>query len=340
MTATTAFRQAFLDGSSQRAESVGEVAHGRYDLVVMTSSWDARSVSLVEAQIEAAHGIGVFFSNRGVLGFRDEHDPQVSAFLEQCCGQVAAIEGPSESLDFLWQQIWLAVSAAYIDVGRPLDVLLDLSTSPRYYALALFACGMRSGVLSSLTCFYAEGEYPEATNGAQEQFTEGRWETRHVPGLAGTADPGNKRLYVVSVGFEGSKTYRVVSSDDPDRVRVLFPQPGVKPEYVDRTRQNNRLLLADFGVQDADMVVAPAGDAIAAWQALALSELAGPGDNPSYLCSGTKPHALAMAIHALVEDRPTVLYAKPASHKEARTRPLGVYWSYRIDDLTSPRTGP
>jgi hypothetical protein len=261
----------------------------------------------------------------------------VQGFLEGCCDSTRLIERESEDLVGLWEELWVATWEAYASVGRPLDVLLDLSTCPRYYAMAFLAQGFSEGIVGRLTCFYAEGRYPpDPKELAVDQFTAGKWETHSVPGLAGTADPGSRRLYVVSVGFEGSKTFRAVSSDDPDRVVVLFPNPGVDPSYPERTREKNRLLFAEYGIEERQLINAPAGDAIKAWQALAAAAPAGEDENPFYLCCGTKPHSLAMALHGLITERATVLYAKPAGHKEIQIEPSGVYWSFRLEDVTLP----
>jgi hypothetical protein len=333
----SSYRQAHLQGESQRASEVPGLVDGEYDLLVMTSSWDSRCLCLLDADIRATAGIGVYFENRGKLGLRDVHDPKVHAYLETHCRELDEFTKPSEALDDLWGALWLATCKAYARIKRPLHVLLDLSTCPRYYAMAFLAQGMRQGVLASLTCLYAEGEYPPpSVEDPGEEFTAGRWETRSVPMLVGTADPGNKRLYVVSVGFEGPKTFRAVSSDDPDRVVVLFPDPGVRAEYPQRTRDKNDLLFKEFGIDESRVLRAPAGDAIDAWRCLNEANVAREDENPFYLCSGTKPHALAMAIHGLLTDRPTVLYAKPVGHKETQILPLGVYWSFRIEDLAMP----
>jgi hypothetical protein len=331
------FRQAYLQGESRSSGRVDDLASGKYDLLIATSSWDRRCVSLLEAEISAAHGIGVFFENRGKLGLRDEHDPAIESFLKTSCREITRIEKPSEDLVGLWQQLWTATLNCYRQQRHPLHVLLDLSTCPRYYAMAFLAQGLHQGILASLTCFYAEGIYPpDPTENPGDQFTAGRWETRSVPMLAGTADPGNDRVFVVSVGFEGPKTFRVVSSDDPDHVVVLLPDPAVQKDYVDRTRKSNRLLFEEYGVGEKETLRAPAADAIAAWKTLSEANLGKDDVNLFYLCSGTKPHSMAMALHAQVEQRPTVLYPKPVGHRETEIAPSGTYWAYVIRDLALP----
>jgi hypothetical protein len=310
---------------------------GEYDLLVMAASWDSRCLCLLRADVRARCGIGVFFENRGVLGLRDAHDPKIRAYLSERCNSVHEIEHASEDLEGLWQELWKAAWEAYAQVGRPLRLLLDLSTCPRYYAMALLAGGFRKGIIAALTCFYSEGRYPEPNEtNTHEQFTTGRWKTQDVPYLTGTADPGNRRFYVVSVGFEGSKTYLAVSNNDAERVMILFPRPGVRPDYPERTRRSNEILYEEYGLDESSEIAAPAGDGIAAWAALAGANPTRPDENPFYLCCGTKPHSIAMAVHALIDERVTVLYARPGSHKEAAINPLDSYWALRIQDLSLP----
>ena len=87
-------------------------------------------------------------------------------------------------------------------VGRPLDVFIDLSTTPRYLTLGVLGVGLRSGMVRSLTYGYSEGTYIASDN-KQELFTEGGWAAVAIPGLEGGWDPHKTRHYVVSVGFEG-----------------------------------------------------------------------------------------------------------------------------------------
>ena len=54
-----------------------------------------------------------------------------------------------------------------------------------------------------------------------------------------------------------------------------------------------------------------------------------------YLCSGTKPHALALALRALCIGSPTVMYNLPERHSFVEVEPSGVYWTYGIEDLAT-----
>jgi hypothetical protein len=334
------FRRAWLHATSEQDDDPTQLIAGHFDLLVTTASWDSRCLCLIDCEVTADSAVGVFFTNRGEGTLRDKHDPQVQSFLERAGSQVTSIHRGSDELDDLWGDLWNAITDA-ADVARsPLRVLLDLSTCPRYFAMALIAAGFRSHLVGELIVFYAEGKYPPPTDeDPHEPFTHGRWETVPVPLLEGQADPGLPRHYVVSVGFEGSKTVRAVSSEGADNVTVLFPRPGVAREYEKRTMDENRILLDDFGIDEDEVIAAPAGDSVATWRALDERRHLWTCDDAFYLPAGTKPHAIGMALDAMLGGDVSVMYAKPATHKETAIEPLGHYWRFTIRDLTSRGNG-
>lgn len=335
----TEYRRAWLYGASEQGDTPSELIDGHYDLLMTTASWDSRCLCLLGCDVTADSAVGVFFSNRGEGALRDSHDPKIEEFLARAAEKSTSIRRGSDELEDLWADLWKAVEDAAGAAGRPLRVLLDLSTCPRYFAMALIAGGFRSHLVGELVVFYADGKYPARTeDDPHEPFTYGRWDTVPVPLLEGQANPGLPRHYVVSLGFEGSKTVRAVSSEGADNVTVVFPRPGVAAEYEERTMQENRILLADFGIAEDDVIFAPAGDAVATWRALTEHRARWTSDDALYLPAGTKPHAVAMALDAMLGGDVSVMYAKPATHKETAIEPLGHYWRFTIRDLTAVRS--
>lgn len=332
----TSYRDGWMLGHSKSSASPQDVVGGHYDVVVMTASWDSRCTCLTDADVTATVGIGIFFESRGSGALRDAHDPIVSQYLESRSAEFVRLTRASEDTDGLWHELWARVQRAAQACGRPIRVLLDLSTCPRIYAMALIGNGFRSQLVAEMTVFYAEGAYPaRPVDEPHEVFTAGRWQTVPVPGLEGDSQPSKPRRYVVSVGFEGSKTMRAVSSEGADFVSVLFPRPGVREDYEERTWDDNQELLEEFGVSGDDVLDAAAGDAITAWRRLAEAAGRWSADDLFYLPCGPKPHAVGMALHSLTSGTASVMYAKPASHKEAETTALGKYWAYELRDVTS-----
>jgi hypothetical protein len=246
--------------------------------------------------------------------------------------------GSSRAIQSLWKTLREYLFAMYQAVGRRLRLFIDLSTCPRYLSLGV-ACNMlSSGLASHVTVFYAEGNYSEDSSeeSRHELFTKGGWDAIPIPSLEGEWAPNKRRAYLVSVGFEGSKTLRLISREEPDDIYVLFPDPGVKLEYVQRAREQNKTLMSLLPDPSHDVIRAAAGDAIDAWKQLDVASREQPSEqNVYYVCCGTKSHSLALALRALVLRYPAVLYILPDQHKVAETHPLGVYWRFDIKDVTA-----
>lgn len=309
---------------------------GSFDLVVVTSSWDERALVVPSLPLAMDVAVVVTFENRGSSGRRETHDAELMAWSEEHASEVRAVHGASENILTMWRQLQSMIAECRKAAARPLRVMFDLSTCPRYLALAALQACIGTGVASEIVFTYAEAQYPveEKPIDRYEMFTSGRWETLAVPGLVGRYDPALARHYVVAVGFEGSKTRRVVMRADPDKVTALFPDPAVEPAYVKRTMANNLPMFTEWGIAEGDLVRAGAADVIGAAQALVSSGVLVSEANLFFLCAGTKPHALAMGLLALTVGTPAVLYVKPASHKEVHITPRGTYWTYTVTDVT------
>ncbi|MCH8043055.1 MAG: hypothetical protein IID44_04990 [Planctomycetes bacterium] len=332
------FRHGFLRGKSRRSESVPDLARGEFDYALFSSSWDKRCLSVTCAtELRAANCSVVIPDLRDVSGLMDKHDPLLLQFASKI-GKCKELRGDSRDVDGLWNQLLQHVLDVHRELARPLRIFIDLSTCPRFLSLGLLSQAVLSGIASEVTVFYSEGDYPEeeSEEDQHELFTAGGWDAVPVPGLEGEWDPDKKRAYLVSVGFEGSKTLRLVSRKEPDEVSLLFPDPGVKPEYVDRTRKRNAPLIKRFRIPDDRIIRSDAGDAIEAWKRLEEASIERPDEqNVYYVCCGTKPHSLALALRALTLRYPALLYIVPDRHRVVDVDALGVFWRFDLVDMSS-----
>jgi hypothetical protein len=213
---------------------------------------------------------------------------------------------------------------------------MDLSACPRYYSLGVAAAAFAQRIAYELTFFYAEAAYTVGGKKDSPVFTDGRWATVAIPFLSGLFDPGKKTFYLVSVGFEGEKTFRAVSRADPDRVSILFAKPGFQPSYEKLALRANRDLIREFVVPKRQIINAPGADAIAAWKTLDEKGFdSEKSENCFYMCCGTKTHALALALSAIASGYPAVLYNVPEEHHVHATKASGVYWTYVLRDMTA-----
>lgn len=337
MQARTAFRKAFISGESFSSDSISELAAGEYDLLLVASSWDSRSISIVAAsEVQAQLGLGVFCEARDTQGLRDRHDVALSEYGRSKCRRFEHVEGSSTHVDAIWLQLKRHIADLHHKKGSPLKVLIDLSACPRYFSLGVVALCLTQRFTSNIRVLYAEGRYPASDHQLEYAFTGGRWKIAAIPYLEGICDPGKDRFYLVSVGFEGRRTLRAVSQADPDRVSALFPDPGGTPEYVKRTERNNAQLLRQFRVPPEQVIRVHSADAMEAWKTLDNAAIdIRSTENPYYLCSGTKPHALALALRALALESPAVLYNIPEEHKVHATTPSGTFWRFDIRDVSA-----
>jgi len=334
------FSSGFLFGESILSDNVDNVVWGEYDIVIMTSSWDRRSICMTASTgLKSKHAIYLFFENRDTQGLRDQHDKVIGAYLEKVSRSNASlITGRSEDVEEMWAKIFRKIIEIHRQIVRPLNILLDLSACPRYYALAVLGNCIRRGLAAKITFFYSEGTYQAFTKETEViefSFTKGRWQTVPIPSLEGSCDPEKDKYFLVSVGFEGNKTMRVLHREDPDRISLLFPDPGTKPEYVSIAEVQNRNIVDEFNIPADQVVRVHAGDAIGAWKGLTEANLERSTENIHYLCCGTKPHALGLGLRALSLGNPTVYYNVPESHPVTNVYPSGLYWSFIIKDLSA-----
>jgi hypothetical protein len=328
-----------LRGSSYSSTSATQLYCGDYDLAILVSSWDTRSVCVSQAErFKAGLCVVTLFTYRDRLGLRDRHDADLLAFAQRCAPEVCEIRGDSLDLENTWSQLLRSMVAHRHRTKRPLHIFVDASACPRYYLLAIVATALSSGLAARVSVTYAEGRYPAKTTNSSEDisFTHGQWKSVAIPTLEGKYSPGLKRFLLVSIGFEGWKTIRAVSRADPDRVSILHGKPGTTTEYADRALQDNADLIQYYRIPPEQILCAPAGDAIAAWKTLSASAIERPEENAYFLCSGTKPHSLGLGLRALCLRSPAVLYNLPEAHHVVEIEPNGKFWRFDIESLTVP----
>jgi hypothetical protein len=281
----------------------------------------------------------LLFSLRDESGFRDQHEERIFQFLAEHSDSICRVIGDSVEVSPTWDDLWRRVRDAAKREGRALKILVDLSACPRYYTIGTMAACIRLGIASTITFFYAEGIYApqeHALPSLDYPFSAGQWHSMPVPFLEGDYIPYKRRFVLVSVGFQGVKTHRALIREDPDRVSILFPKPGVEPSYEQEAEQRSAPIMAEFKVGPDQVINAPANDAIAVWKELARVAPERPqSENAIYLCCGTKPHSLGLAFRALCLGYPTVMYNVPQKYGFVDVRPRGTYWTYTLTDLSA-----
>jgi len=327
-----------VNGESFVGNDFDDLHQGNYDFALLSSSWDRRSACVAGAKHLTFNSAAVLFpEHRDAEGLRDTHDLELSNFVSKNAKIALRISANTGDLRDAWSQIQNALFAA-LDVSKrrhPAKIFLDLSSCPRYLSLGLVRLCINSGLVSELDIAYAEGAYPRAPTSYMDMdeisFREGEQQAIAVPGYLGDFEPWRKKFYLVSIGFDGWKTLRLVIAKEPDRLMLLEPIPAVDPSYEGRTKAANQALVDRFGLVEKERIRARAGDAIAAWSAISTKSLENPDQhNIFYLCSGNKPHSLALALRAISRNAATLLYNRPTRHAPVNVKPNGVFWKYSI----------
>jgi hypothetical protein len=334
------YGQRHLFGTSQCSVQAASLLSGDFDLALLAPSWDHRSECITECEgLSIGEAIVLLFSLRDEFGLRDQHEKRIIEFLGEHSSSIYRVGGDSVQVGSMWGDLWRRVREAAKTKGGALKLLVDLSACPRYYTIGTMAACIRLGIASTITFFYAEGIYaPQefALPYLDYPFSAGQWHSVPVPFLEGDYIPYKRRFVLVSVGFQGVKTHRVLVREDPDRVSILFPKPGVEPLYEEEAGRRNAPMMVEFRVGPEQVINAPANDAIAVWKELARVAPERPqSENAIYLCCGTKPHSLGLALRALCLGYPTVMYNVPEKYGFVDVRPRGTYWTYTLRDLSA-----
>lgn len=332
----TECRYGFLDVSQKFSENPSDIFTGDFDVVLVIPSWDPRSTELTKGSIQSAVTIIPRLENRGSSGRRDVNEKTLIDFMRLTSRELRIIDVSSENVEATYQNVFNHFKQLVSQEGRPLKVFIELTTCPRYLSLGIVATLLKKGWAHEINLSYTGGTYSDEPNGDsfEDVFTVGRWSAIAIPGLEGRHDPGKHRSYLVSVGFEGTKTYRFLASAEPDRVAVLFPNPGVLSDYASRAREANKELFDQFG---SDFSINAGGaNLVETLNALESAGFEKPDkENLFYLTCGSKPQSLALALRAFHLKVPAVLYPVPVQHRETNVDSLHMHWVYRIRDTSS-----
>jgi hypothetical protein len=332
------WRRGHIEICQQRR--VSERLEARGDLLILTSSWERRCVEVARVgHGRYAAAAVILFAEKGTSGRRDDHDADLVSLATEHADSVTAIGLHSVSdIESLRNALTNVVAHTRIALGRPIDVVVDVSCLPKYFMLTLMGYCVSSGSVGSLQLLYAEGRYaPSDVNTSlslDHAFTEGAWRSLPVPYLEGGLLPDKKVEVLASIGFETFQARKLIRGYEADRHHLVTPYPGFSPEYSDQSEKEAKALAANLDLNDSGILRCPAGDA-AATADIVVDIL----DQSSRfkqvgLCLGTKPHAIGFGIAALIRPDFTLVCRMPDRYVETETPATGTMWSYELRDLS------
>lgn len=310
------------------------------DLLVLTSSWERRclEVGRVRHDRYAAAAV-VTFAEEGTSGRRAEHDAELARLAANHAESVTDLGQHSVSDVESWRNSLAEfVAGTRIALGRPLDIVVDVSCLPKYYMLTLMGYCMSSGSVRSMRLLYAEGRYAPSDGNTSlapdHAFTEGAWRSLPVPYLEGRLSPDKKVEVVASIGFETFQARKLIRVYEAERHRLVTPYPGFSPEYGDQSEKEAKALATNLDLDEREVLRCPAGDAAAAADIVVdLLDRCGRFKEVG-LCLGTKPHAIGFGVAALIRPDFTLVCRMPDRYVETETPATGVMWSYELRDLS------
>jgi len=331
------FREDFLSAQSFRGTDRNKIVAGAYEVAILAVSWDRRCLSLAQATAwSAKRGVLIVQSIVDPEGLCEDHKKRLQQLLHERCETLEIINGPEAGFDGVWDCLYAIGVEEAKRKSNPSVFLLDLSAMSRYYSTGLLAMIVRLGLAARTDCFYAEGRYDAKHAVGEVVFSGGKWRRKAVPFLDGHSNPSLGWYYVVAAGFDGKWIKKILLQEEPDRVGILVPIPGVARAYEQRCLDEIEPIIKEFIVPPEFITRAHAGDAVEAWQKLtALNHERWEHEQIAYLCCGTKPHAVAMALRALVHRFPAVLYFLPEKYAVIPVEETGVFWRYSIVDHSS-----
>jgi hypothetical protein len=301
----------------------GSVTLPQVDVLLCAGTWDRRSISVTEIGLpdEIPYVVLLRYADRGTSGRVDQYESVLYRYMASVSlNAPVVVDVDSRDLVAAWLAVRGAIVGIYESLGRPLKVGIDLNSVPRYVVLSLLGYGFRTGLISDLSALYSAAKSYESISG-RTSFTEGSWRPRAVPTLGEGVTSSARSLVVISAGFEGEHTRRLVNALEPDQVIIALSE-GIDEEHDRASRKASVRVAEEYLVGDSGIVFLPAFDVKSSLTTLhdVLMERIQASSIPtavSFVLCGTKISAFAMGIYALDGPVAQVYYSDPERRLEA-----------------------
>lgn len=313
---------------------------GAWDVVLTAVSWETRGATT--ARFLAAQGKTVkvfrFLSTSSEMSERK--DIALRTISDECGNNIEVVElGPSRSSEQNFVTLGNLVEGEYQRKGRPLTVLIDSTCLPKKYLLFLLGACFRKEWAARVAVLYAEGRYAEPMKrsalggGPRGYISEGDWSSVQVPYLESSSYAPRTRDVVVSLGSEVGMAIPLVERLVPRR-RLTLIQITDDESRVPRGRLDNERKYVDILLQQPDATARhyDLNDAVSvARDVLGMCQGA-----TTCVAVGSKPHALALGVAALADDRIEVVCRVPGGYVVADVEATGQVTMYSIEDRFEP----
>ncbi len=331
---------------TERFSATKEHPEDAFDLAVVVASWDSRCLEVTKLPITAKRVLLVDFKNKGETGRSNKHKNHLSSWAESIAEYVSECEIDSLAVaDSV--RVWKNTLSKET---RPGDrIFVDVSSFPKSHMLTLFGILLRATIIKDISLFYAEADYvlepvssPVVTvsddgtltlasrTASGFSLTSGAWSTMTIPYLDGLSSPERPRHMLVSLGGEGVKTQALLEQYEPEVVSLIYPVPGISERYDQIARYENSVVGARFKERIASSVDCPYGSAGEVFRYCCDSYINNDSEDVYFLCCGSKPHAIGLALAVRVLNGPTLVVRVPTSYMERNNPPTGASYLYSI----------
>lgn len=320
-----------------------DALRGRYDLCLGVVSWETRAVTIFE-RLPPIEG------RWEALSFASS-DAERAAQKQTCFERMVALRSEvltrvelASSLQYEanFQLIEGRLRSASEEMGRPLDILLDMTCMPKKYILFILGMSLRNEYVRAIDFLYAEGAYhveePKDSHATMSwSRSEGDWSSVQVPYLEANNFIPDARAIIVSLGAEIGSSVPFIERYEPMRIELISVEDDGARVDCDAVRDERRLLRELENLPITQVEAAPLEDVLQVTE-LCQAFCRGQGDmSVTGLAIGSKPHALALALAAMAEPNLEIVCRLPATYVSADVVPTGRAFIYAVEDRFEPR---
>lgn len=323
-----------IDVETQRSP-VADLIFGRYDLALVAGSWDSRSLVFADSDLSVGTTILLGLTPDVYSDLAEGNQRRTLDKANGASGEVVVLSADRRSPMATLSSVVSIVRGESTKVGRPLRAFVDLCGVSRYVSLGLLAAALSDGSVLEIDFSYATAKgytAPLADMRDGYVFRSGTWLPFAIPGFGSPLIGGRQHL-LVSAGFEGRRTRRLIDLLEPDYVTVLESESPVARNN-EILRQQIAMLSGAVPSARLNHIQTAVGDVDGISDALRnLGHVHPDVARPpviSMLLAGPKSAALGLAVAALRGRVANVFYVQSENHEEVDVTGVSEYFRYRI----------
>jgi hypothetical protein len=328
-------------------ENQGWDVIGSIDLLLICRSWEQRSLHALELLGSRAKKIAIIeFTPSHAAAARSERAGTIEALSKENNSWANLVLGRSTAVSPNMALLENILSDLFLQMGPAANVVIDVSSIPKFYTMSLLAHAFKTGMVAHLRCVYSEGTYAADIGSAGVdaegqstfgKFTEGDWKIQPVRYLEGRTAVRDNRSIVVFCGAEEDRIIpQLERYEDHDR-QIIISSGGDVAVHADNAERRRDILIRALALQDSDIRFCDPFSLCQALELLRGCAAARSIDNEGFMILpfSTKPHAIACAIAGL-NSSASVFCRVPLSYSGRGVAPNGRVFSYHLIDISHP----